>query len=106
MTEALTIELSPHELEALQVVASSSHPANKGWVAIRDTQLASLLAMAKRLLEIESALEFMRETERAVMAEWYRQPGEAEYTLCPETILKLATKRGWKPPTTKGTDDV
>jgi hypothetical protein len=71
----------------------------------RDRTYGDLLEMAKAHLELVSALEHLRESERAVLTEWCRQPGEAEYALCPETILKLATNRGWQSPTAKGGND-
>jgi hypothetical protein len=79
--------------------------ANATLAAASRNALPALLAAARAHLELVSALEHLRESERAVLAEWYRQPGEAEYALCPETILKLALKRGWQSPTAKGGND-
>lgn len=63
---------------------------------VTQRQLGVLIAAARELNRLKSALEHLREHERVQVVEWYRQPGEREYDATPERILALAKARGWK----------
>jgi hypothetical protein len=101
VSQALTVERLD-ELERLRApcagkdVKLACDPAKHAYVSAILWSAPELIESARRYLELTSALEYLRESERAVLAEWYRQPGEAEYELCPDTILKLARNRGWQ----------
>lgn len=99
MSQALTVERLD-ELQAAWDRLPEQLASMGGMSVAQDTgqvvsSVPALIESARRYLELTSALEYLRESERAVLAEWYRQPGEAEYELCPDTILKLARNRGW-----------
>lgn len=96
MTETLTAE-EIAELRYFHASKSEYVPT----LALKTATLHSLLAMASRLVEVESALEFL--DNNGAFAK-LAKPGAFIFALRPAAVLVVATDLGWTPPTQKPND--
>lgn len=91
----MTDNLTPEELVLLEN-SIGAQLEGELW-SVYELQARRLIGMARRLLEIESALEFLCVSDRRVcLVVDYRAPGEATYQTRGWATIDVAKKLGWK----------